>query len=304
MWQRLCAGLSPGWKKFRKLHIYSLTTAKGRNWAYFLSAGSGFRDTGRFSNLPYTLGMKLWPKCQKAKVRAAVFKIRGDFEKCHICNWALKLGHWQNSCTCSPVLHQGVEIGFIFALRAAVCYRWTDFQNYHHWWQPKRNQTDSYEESYHGAESDSFTESVRFFGGIRSMIPIQNHDTILFQNHGDSQMKSGKFSPRITFIHIFISDQRSFFWNSFSDRIHIILFTFIPGSARVLISDLFLLWILFWYWQESWMSGVHSNPLKNLIPQTPIFSHTRYVMWQPICLHSLPLGVQVYVYRVLEKNPK
>ncbi len=61
--------------------------------------------------------------------------------------------------------------------------------------QPKRNQTDSYEESYHGAESDSSTESVRFFGGIRIMILIQNHDMIHFQNHGDSLMESGKFSP-------------------------------------------------------------------------------------------------------------
>ena len=31
---------------------------RGRNWAYFHSTGSGFRDTGRFSKLPY-LGMKL-----------------------------------------------------------------------------------------------------------------------------------------------------------------------------------------------------------------------------------------------------
>ncbi len=39
------------------------------------------------------------------------------------------------------------------------------------------------------------------------MILIQNHDMILFQNHGDSLPESGKFSPRITFINIFISDQ-------------------------------------------------------------------------------------------------
>ncbi len=51
--------------KFQKLHIYicTLSTPRGRNWAYFCSTGSGFRDTGQFSKWPY-LGMKLgkWPK--------------------------------------------------------------------------------------------------------------------------------------------------------------------------------------------------------------------------------------------------
>ncbi len=45
------------WTKFQKLHIYCLSTPGGRNRAYFCSVGSGFRDTGRFSKLPY-LGMK------------------------------------------------------------------------------------------------------------------------------------------------------------------------------------------------------------------------------------------------------
>ncbi len=44
--------------KFQKLHIYSLSTPWGWNWADFRSTGSGFRGTGRFSKLPY-LGMKL-----------------------------------------------------------------------------------------------------------------------------------------------------------------------------------------------------------------------------------------------------
>ncbi len=45
--------------KFQKLHIYHcLSTRRGRNWAYFRCTGSGFRDTCRFSKLPY-LGMKL-----------------------------------------------------------------------------------------------------------------------------------------------------------------------------------------------------------------------------------------------------
>ncbi len=54
------------WPKLRKLHIYYISAPGGWIWAYFCSEGSGFRDTGRFSKLPY-LGMKLghWPKCQK-----------------------------------------------------------------------------------------------------------------------------------------------------------------------------------------------------------------------------------------------
>ena len=85
-------------------------------------------------------------------------------------------------------------------------------------------------------KSDSSTESVRFFGGIRSMILIQNHDMILFQNHGDSLMQSGQFSPRITFINF----RSTVILLEFIFRIHIILFIFILESASVLISDLFL----------------------------------------------------------------
>ncbi len=39
--------------KFQKLHIYSLSTPGGQHWVYFCSTGSGFRDMGRFSKLPY-----------------------------------------------------------------------------------------------------------------------------------------------------------------------------------------------------------------------------------------------------------
>ncbi len=56
--------------KFQKLHMYSLPAPRGRNWAYFWSMGSGSRDTGRFSKLPY-LGMKLnghWPQFQKLHI--------------------------------------------------------------------------------------------------------------------------------------------------------------------------------------------------------------------------------------------
>ena len=47
-------GMKPGnWPKFQNLHLYPLSTLRGRNWAYFCSTGSDFQDTGHFSNLPY-----------------------------------------------------------------------------------------------------------------------------------------------------------------------------------------------------------------------------------------------------------
>ena len=54
------------WTKLQKLHIYSLSTLGDRNWVYFRSMGSSFRDMGQFSKLPY-LGMKLchWRKFHK-----------------------------------------------------------------------------------------------------------------------------------------------------------------------------------------------------------------------------------------------
>ena len=46
--------------------MYSLSSPRDQNWAYFRSTGSGFLAKGRFSKLPY-LYMKLghWPKCHK-----------------------------------------------------------------------------------------------------------------------------------------------------------------------------------------------------------------------------------------------
>ena len=95
------------WPKFQKLHIYSLSTLVGQNWAYFRSTGSSFRDTGPLSKLPY-LGVKPghWPKCQKLHaclplgveielifaLRAAVSEIRADFQNCHIWAWNLAIG--------------------------------------------------------------------------------------------------------------------------------------------------------------------------------------------------------------------
>ena len=61
-------GMKPGkWSNFQKLHIYCLSTPGGRNWAYFRSMGSSFRDTDRFSKFPY-LGMKLWPLAKVPEV--------------------------------------------------------------------------------------------------------------------------------------------------------------------------------------------------------------------------------------------
>ncbi len=77
------------WLKFQKLHMYSPSTPGCRNWADFCSTGSGFWDTGQFSQLPY-MGMKL---C-----------------------------HWKNSSSCTYIvfLPHGVESEPIFALRASA----------------------------------------------------------------------------------------------------------------------------------------------------------------------------------------
>ncbi len=67
------------WQKFQRLHIHSLSTLRGQSWAYFISMGSGFWDTGRFSKLT-CLGMEL------------------------------AIGQSPSNCTCTPFLTQGVEI--------------------------------------------------------------------------------------------------------------------------------------------------------------------------------------------------
>ncbi len=108
------------WTKCQTLHIYPLSTPRGRNSACFSSTGSVFRDTGWFSKLPY-LGMKLdhWPKCQKfahilpfyprgSKLSlffftlwAVVSEIRADFQNCHIWGWNLAIGQSARSWTSS-----------------------------------------------------------------------------------------------------------------------------------------------------------------------------------------------------------
>ncbi len=81
--------------------IHSLS----RNWAYFRSTGSGFRDTGWFSRLPY-LGVKFahWPKFQKLHIYSfitplSLFSLYGKrFPRPRpifkITIFGMKLGHW------------------------------------------------------------------------------------------------------------------------------------------------------------------------------------------------------------------
>ena len=86
------------WPKFQKLHMYPLFTPGGWNWGYFCSTGSGFRDTGQFSN-------------------------------CHIWAWNLASGQSNRSCTYTLFLPQGLEVKLIFALWAAVSKIRANYQN-------------------------------------------------------------------------------------------------------------------------------------------------------------------------------
>ena len=89
--------------KFQKFHIHSLSNTGRRNWAYFHSMGSGFRDNGCFSKLP-----NFWPR-------------------------NLTIGQNSRSGRYTLFLTQGLEIELIFALRAAVSEVLADFQNFHIW---------------------------------------------------------------------------------------------------------------------------------------------------------------------------
>ena len=128
-----------------KLHIHSLSTPRGQNWAYFRSTGSGSRDMGQFSKLP-CLAMKLghWQKFQQFHIYssfhpnglklnlffalwAAISEIQAHFQNGNI--WASNLA----SCTHILFLPQGVEIELIFTLWAAVSETQDDFQNCHIW---------------------------------------------------------------------------------------------------------------------------------------------------------------------------
>ena len=108
------------------LHIYLLSTSGGRNWAYFRSTTSGFRDTGQFSKLLY-FGMKLghWPKFQALHIyclstlggeKWAYFHStgRGFWD---ILDWfsklpylGMKLGHWAK-CQILHIYHLSTPRG-------------------------------------------------------------------------------------------------------------------------------------------------------------------------------------------------
>ncbi len=90
--------------KCQKMHTHSLSTRclVSLNWAYIRYMGNGLRVTSWFSKLPY-LGMKVvhWPKLRKLHIYS--------------------------------LSTPGVEIEFIFTLRAVVSDIMDVFQNYHIW---------------------------------------------------------------------------------------------------------------------------------------------------------------------------
>ncbi len=73
------------WPKFQKLHLYSLSTPGGRNWASFPSTGSGFQD-------------------------------RADFQSCHIWAWNYRSPTKDPEAAYTSILFlaQGVENELIF----------------------------------------------------------------------------------------------------------------------------------------------------------------------------------------------
>ena len=89
------------WRKFQKLHMYSLSTQRG------------FKLSLCFLYM------------------AAVSEIRADFQNCHIWAWNLVPDNKSNGCTYTLILPQGGEIELPFALRAAVSEIETDLQNWH-----------------------------------------------------------------------------------------------------------------------------------------------------------------------------
>ncbi len=86
---------------------YSLSNPAARNWAHSRSTDSGFRDTGRFSKLSYlgrnskklhiySLSIPRGWNWACFALRAAISKIRANFQKCHIWAWNLASGQiWQ-----------------------------------------------------------------------------------------------------------------------------------------------------------------------------------------------------------------
>ena len=102
--------LARGRPKFHKLHIYTLSTPEGPNWAYFCSMGSGFQDTEPFKIAIF--GHETWQVAKASEVahilsssstlgveiepifalQATVSEIRASFQNCHIWAWNLVSG--------------------------------------------------------------------------------------------------------------------------------------------------------------------------------------------------------------------
>ncbi len=80
-----------------KLYIYSISTPRGRNWAYFRSTGNGFQDMGRFSKLAY-LGMK--------------FAHVPNFQKLHMYSLSTPDGQNWPYFVCSKSHGKGETVGF------------------------------------------------------------------------------------------------------------------------------------------------------------------------------------------------
>ncbi len=134
---------------FQKLHIHSLSIPGCQNWAYFCCMGSGFRDNGWFSKLPYLgipkygpvfkmpyLGMKLgkWPKFQRLRIYClstpggrnwayfrstdSSFPDTADFHNCQIWAWNLAIGKSSRSCwdteRFSKLPYLGMKSGIIY----------------------------------------------------------------------------------------------------------------------------------------------------------------------------------------------
>ncbi len=133
--------------KFQKLHIHSLPISGRRNWTSFCSMGSGFRDNGWFSKLPY-LDMKLaclaigqnfrsgtytlfYPGVQNRahshSTDTTVFELLADFQICHISTWIPEVAHILS------FFSKGLKLRLFFALRSAVSEIRADFQNCHIW---------------------------------------------------------------------------------------------------------------------------------------------------------------------------
>ncbi len=133
------------WPKFQMLHIISLSTSDVQNWAYFRSTDSSFRDTVRFSKMPY-LGVKhvmqlalilsFYPRGSKLSL---FWFYRLRFPRYRTIFKIAQFGHetWplanSRSCTYTVLLLRGVEIDLMFALWAGVSEILADLQNCHIW---------------------------------------------------------------------------------------------------------------------------------------------------------------------------